>query len=47
MGVEEDEMVIKHHKLNGHKCEQTPGDSEGPWRLSCCSPWVRKESDLT
>ena len=25
----EDEMVRQHHQLNGHKFEQTPGDSEG------------------
>ena len=25
----EDEMVGWHHRLNGHKSEQTPGDSEG------------------
>ena len=27
--------------------EQTPGDSEGPGSLVCCSPWGRKESDVT
>ena len=25
----EDEMVIWHHKLNGHEFEQAPGDGEG------------------
>ena len=25
----EDEMVGWHHRLNGHECEQTPGNSEG------------------
>ena len=24
-----DEMIRQHHQLNGHECEQTPGDSEG------------------
>ena len=24
----EDEMVRKHHQLNSHEFEQTPGDSE-------------------
>ena len=24
----EDEMVGRHHRLNGHEFEQTPGDSE-------------------
>ena len=25
----------------------TPGDSEGQGNLACCSPWGRKESDMT
>ena len=25
----EDEMVGWHHRFNGHKFEQTPGDGEG------------------
>ena len=43
--VTEDKMVGWHHRLNGH--EQTPGDSEGQGSLACCSPWGRKESDMT
>ena len=27
-GVTKDEMVIRHHQLNGHEFAQTPGDSE-------------------
>jgi len=27
--------------------EQAPGDGEGQWSLACCSPWGRKESDVT
>ena len=42
-----DEMVGWHHWLNGHEAEQTLGDSEGQGSLACCSPWVRKESDMT
>ena len=30
------------YQLNGHKSEQTPGDSEGQGCLECCSPWDRK-----
>ena len=45
-GVTEDEMVVWHHWLNGHKSEQTPGDS-GQGSLVCCSPWGCKESDTT
>ena len=43
----EDEMVGQHHRLNGHELEQTPGDIEGQRRLACCSPWGRRESDMT
>ena len=42
-GATEDEMV----GLNGHEFELTPGDSEGQGSLACCSPWGRKESDMT
>ena len=31
----EDEMVGWHHRLNGSKTEQTPGDSEGQGSLAC------------
>ena len=27
--------------------EQTPGDGDGQGGLACCSPWGRKESDMT
>ena len=27
--------------------EQILGDSQGQGRLECCSPWGRKESDMT
>ena len=33
--------------LNGHEFEQTLGDSEGQGSLACCSPWGRKESNMT
>ena len=32
---------------NGHEFEQTLGDSEGQGNLVCCSPWGRRESDMT
>ena len=35
------------HRLNGHKCEKTLGDSEGQGSLACCSPQGCKESDTT
>ena len=43
----EDEMVRRHHRLNGRESEQVPGDSEGQRSLACCSPWGHKESDTT
>ena len=41
----EDEMIGWHHQFNGHKFEQ--GVGEGQESLACCSPWSRKESDMT
>ena len=40
-------MVEWHHLLDGHEFEQSQGDGEGQGSLSCSSPWVRKESDMT
>ena len=46
-GTTENEMVGWHHRLNGHKFEQTSGDSEGQRSLARCSPRGCKESDMT
>ena len=46
-GTTEDEIAGWHHRLNGHKFEQTPGDSEGQGSPMCCSPWGCRESDTT
>ena len=46
-GMAEDKMVGWHHRLNGHEFEQAPGDGDGQESLMCCSPWGRKESDMT
>ena len=35
----EDEMVGRHHQLNGHGLEQALGVGEGQGNLACCSPW--------
>ena len=43
----ENEMVGWHHRLNGLELEQAPGDGEGQRSLVCCSPWGRKDSDMT
>ena len=40
-------MGGQHHQLNGHEFEQVLGDGEGQGSLVCCSPWGRKESDMT
>ena len=40
-------MVGWHHRLNGDEFEQTPGIGDGQRSLACCSPWGRKESDMT
>ena len=42
-----DEMVGWHHQLDGHESEQAPGVGDGQGSLVCCSPWDRKESDVT
>ena len=46
-GLTEDEMVGWHHWLHEREFEQTPEDGEGQGSLACCSPWGRKESDMT
>ena len=46
-GMPEDEMVGWHHWLHGHECEQALGVGDGQGGLVCCSPWGRKELDLT
>ena len=43
----EDEMVGRHHLLNGHDFEQSLGVGDGQGGLRCCSPWGYKESDTT
>ena len=46
-GRTEDEMVGWHHRLNGHKFEQTLGVGDRQGSLACCSPRGLKESDTT
>ena len=43
----EDEMTGWYHWYNEHELGQTLGDGEGQGGLMCCSPWGRKESDMT
>ena len=46
-GTAENEMVGWHHWLNGHEFEKALGVGNGQGSLVCCSPWDRKESDMT
>ena len=46
-GTAKDEMVGSHHQLDGHEFEQAQGVGDGQGSLACCSPWGRKESDVT
>ena len=46
-GTTEDEMVVWHHRLDGHEFQQAPGVGDGQGGLACYSPWCRKESDMT
>ena len=46
-GMTEDEMVGWYQWLNGHEFEQALRDGDGQGSLACCSPWSRKESDMT
>ena len=46
-GMAEDDMVGWHHRLDGHEFEHALGVGDGQGSLACCSPWGRKESDMT
>ena len=43
----EDEMVGRHHRLDGHEFEQASGVGDGQGSLVCYSPWGCKELDMT
>ena len=40
-------MVGRHHWLNGHESELTPGVGEGQGGLACYNSWGRGKSDRT
>ena len=46
-GTTDVEMVGWHHRLDGREFEQAPGIGDGQGSLVSCSPWGRKESDMT
>ena len=40
----EDEMVGRHHQLDGHEFKKAPGvGGQEVW--ACCSPWGHKETE--
>ena len=43
----EDEMVGRHHQLDGHEFEQAPGVDDGKGSLAYCNPWGCKELYMT
>ena len=43
----EDEMIGRHHRLNGREFEQTPRNSEEQESLVCCSPWSHSQIVLS
>ena len=43
----EDEMVGWHHQLSGREFEQALEVGDGQGSLTCCSPWGRRELDMT
>ena len=47
MGMMEDEIVGRHHPLDGHEFEQAPGIGDAQGGLVWCNPWGRKESGTT
>ena len=40
-------MVGWHQRFDGHEFEQALNIGDGQGSLAGCSPWVRKESDMT
>ena len=46
-GTTEDEMARWYHRLDGHEFEHALGVGDGQGSLVCCSPWGRKELDMT
>ena len=42
----ENEMLGRHHRLNGHGFGQTLAVGDGQGGLVCCGSWICKESDM-
>ena len=43
----ENEVIGWHIRLDGHEFEQALGVGDGQGSLARCSPWGRKELDMT
>ena len=43
----EDEMAGWHHRVDEPGFEQAPGVGDEQGNLVCCSPWGRKETQLS
>ena len=43
----EDEMVGRHHQLDGHEFEQAPGVGDGQESLASCNSWGWNDLDTT
>ena len=46
-GTTEDDVIERHHRLNGHEFEEAPGIVDRQGSLECYNPWRCKESDRT
>ena len=46
-GPTEDEMVGWHHRRDGHEFEQALAVGDGQGSLGYCSPWGRRDLDMT
>ena len=46
-GMTEDEMVRRHHWLDGHMFRWIPGVGDGQGGMACCGSWSHEESDTT
>ena len=43
----EGEMVVWHHRLDGHGFGWTLEVNDGQGGMACCSPWGHKEWNMT
>ena len=46
-GTTEDEMVGRHHRLDGHECEQTPAVDDGQGGLAAVHGVAKSQTRLS